>query len=141
MDGSLPESSASRFSKIGHRCIHSRQRHPHVGAQSHSARRSIFVQKCAKQRGWSSRRTVLEVEGTSQQGCPCSEKQSSKGLDSENSHPAAFSTCAKLGGGHFGTCCGQFYPKRPEQVPQMLLRDSLGTDCWSVEQRQGPLLG
>lgn len=68
----------------------------HGGTAPLWAHRSTFVQKFTKLRGWSSKHTVLEMEGTSQQGRPWSpEGQSSKGLDPETSHPAAFSTCAK----------------------------------------------
>lgn len=108
----FPESSASRFSRI-YRCKYSKEREPHRGTVLLWAYRYVSVQKFTKWRGWSSKRTVLEVEGTSQQGCPGSpEGQSSNGGDpQETSHPAAFSAGAKEGS-RLGTCCGKLCLQR-----------------------------
>lgn len=112
-------------------------RHPTRDTAPLWACRSIFVQKF-KQRGWSSKCTVLEVEGTSHQGRPCRpEGQSSKGLDPETSHPAAFSTGTKLGG-RLGTCCGKSCQQGPKWASGASPRPS--GDCRDVQQRRGSLL-
>lgn len=57
--------------------------------------------------GWSSKHTVLEVEGTNQQGHTCCpEGQSSWSGPQETSQPATFSISTKEGGIWLGTCCG-----------------------------------
>ena len=70
-----------------YRRIHSKESHPHTGARSHSGRQVPICTEIHRT-GWSSKRTVLEVEGMSPQGCPClPEGQSSQGLDPETSRP------------------------------------------------------
>lgn len=66
----FPENSESRLSKIGHRCIHSEETLTCGCTILPWARRSIFVQKFTKWRGWSSKCTVLEVWGQAGKGVP-----------------------------------------------------------------------
>ena len=87
----FPESSVSRVSKVVHRCIHSKERHPRVGPQSHLARRSMFEQKFNKQKEWSSKCTVLEVEEQVSKGVLCSGGAELQGLG-----PRDFPSCCFL---------------------------------------------
>lgn len=101
----FPESSASRFSEIGHRCTHSKERPTHGGTVPRGTQ--IHLYRNAPHRGLGAASVQYwRWRGQASKDVPVAEEQSSKGLDPETSRPDAFSTYAKLGGDRFGTCCG-----------------------------------